>query len=293
MRRILSPFAGVRFRSDPVHCDVQRLVSFRTQCSERHARRHEPLADLGYRFHFVDMHRLGPRLDIQEVAHVDRQSRLQFLGVLFPQGIASAVAGRLKHVHGLSFPCMCLARLASFVEPADRQQPRRSAPGQLVKFKHLFLQAGHPDAGYAALHAGKVFGDHCPGQPERLEIQAASVGRDHGDAHLGHYFQQALINGVPVCRDGLLQCPAEQAGRNALGKRVLRQIRVHVGSPATDQNGKVMWIQALRGSDVQSRERPQALTGQPAVNGACRENHRHRNPIGVLPLVSQHKVRRS
>ena len=84
MRRIFSAFSGVRFRSDPVHGNVQGLVSFGTQCPERHARRHESFADLGYRFHFVDMHRLRSRFDVQKVAHMDRQSRLQFRGILFP-----------------------------------------------------------------------------------------------------------------------------------------------------------------------------------------------------------------
>ena len=49
-RFILSPFAGVRFSADAVHCNGDRFVRFFADGTERHCSRYKPLYNLLCRF---------------------------------------------------------------------------------------------------------------------------------------------------------------------------------------------------------------------------------------------------
>jgi hypothetical protein len=59
------------------------------------------------------------------------------------------------------------------------------------------------DAAELAGGAGEVLVDEVLGQADGLEDLGAGVGRDRGDAHLGHDLQHALGAGLDVVAVGL------------------------------------------------------------------------------------------
>ena len=226
VRRVLAPLARVRLRPDPVHRHVQRLVRLRAERPEAHPRRHEPLADRGDRLDLVDRHRPRLRLEVQEVAQVDRRPRLHRLRILLPDLERPAVAGRLQDVHRPRLPGVALARAPRLVEAADRQHRVAAAPAERMHPLDLPLHPGDADARDPAEHPGEILRHHRPAEPDRLEVQPAAIGGDHRDPHLRDDLQQPLVDRSAEPRHRLLERPLDQPPRDPVGDRILRQIGV-------------------------------------------------------------------
>ncbi len=85
--------------------------------------------------------------------------------------------------------------------------------------QHLARDAGEADAGDARLHAGEELRDQRARQPDRLEIVAAAIGGDHGDAHLGHDLQQPLVDRLLVALRSRPSASRRRTGRGGGGRR--------------------------------------------------------------------------
>ena len=198
VRRIFATFARVGLGPDAVHRNVQGLVCLGRQRAKGHARRHETLADRGDGFDLFDRHWGPQRLDVQQVAQMDRRIALHLGAILLPHLVGRFVAGHLQHVHRRCFPCVGLAGFARLVEAADGHDDAITLPTTVVDRFGLALDTGHTDPADTAGHAGEVFRAHRTAQPYGFEVQAATVGGHDADAHLRHDFQQALINRLAV-----------------------------------------------------------------------------------------------
>ena len=180
----------------------------------------EALADLGDGFHLVD----GDR----GLADDSKASRSRMamggrfsmrLGIALEGLVGFRGHGRLQHVDEAGLPGMGLAAAAEAVEAADGQRRVILAPGAPVQLQHPALDAHHADAGDARRHVGEIFRHHGAREAERLEEAAAAIAGDHGDAHLGHDLQQALVEGLAIALQAVLQACGSRTGRGDGGRR--------------------------------------------------------------------------
>ena len=188
---------------------------------------------------------------------------------------------------------MSLTRFARFVEATNGQHVPTATETQSVYLFGLVLKAAEADAGNPAEHAREVFRAHRTAKADRLKIQTATIRRNHRDAHLGHDLEQALIHRFAILRHRLGQRQIKQPATNTVCQRVFGQIRVYDGRTRTDQNGKIMWIDALRRPHVQRTKGTQALARQVTMHSAGGQDHRHRNLVVAAVLIRQNDVART
>jgi hypothetical protein len=232
---------------------------------------------------------LPSRLDVQQVAQMDRRVGLHRRGILLPQVIGRPVAGRLQHVHRLRFPGVLFARPPRLVEPADGQHVRAPQPALGVDLLQLLLNPVRPMPEMRLCMPGKYSAHHRTAQAHRLEVQPAAIGRDDRDPHLRHDLQKTRVDGIAIAPHRVGQLPSSSPAINPVGNGILRQIGVHRRRPA-DQHRKVMRIDAFRRPHVDRTERPQPLARQPAMHRAGGKDHRHRHPPLALMLIRQHQM---
>ena len=205
-------------------------MGFRPQRPQAHARCHEALADLGDALDLVGRDRRRTRHEVEEVADGDGRQLLHRLRIALEGLVGFRGHGRLQRVNEFRRPGVCLAGLAVLVESADRQGHHILVPGPLMELHHAVLDAGHADAGNAAGHGGEIFGDEGAREAERLEIGAAAIGGDDGDAHLRHDLQETLVDRIAEIVEALIEGEvAEQAAAAAILDRGLRHIGIDRG----------------------------------------------------------------
>ncbi len=222
---------------------------------------------------------------------MNRWARLHILGILLEQIKRATITRRLQQVHRLRFPCMGLASFAGLVEPADRQNVLSFQPARRVHLQSRTLNTRDPDAGNPAVHPGEELGNHGAGKPHSLEVQAAAIGRNHGNPHLRHDLQQALIDRLAVPHFGFVQRAIQQPAFNPVRQRVQRQIGVHSRCSGANQNGKIMRIDTFSGTHVQRSKRPKAFLHQTAMHRGRRQNHRNCHALCALMCIRQHNMR--
>jgi hypothetical protein len=186
-----------------------------------------------------------------------------------------------------------LALAPRLVEAADGEDALRPAPALGVDLLLLPLEADEADAGDARVHAREVFGDHGAAQAHGLEVEAAAVGGDHRDAHLGHDLEEPRVDGRAVAAHGVHERAVEKPALDAVADAVLREIGVHRGRAAGDQHREVVRVDAFRAAEVERGEGPQALAGEPAVHRRGGEDHGEGHPRSVLMLVGKDQVARA
>ena len=291
-RRVLAALAAVGPCADAVHGDAERLMRFRAQRAERDAWRHQALADFGDAFNLIDRYGDDPvRAEVQQVP--------QRYGLLPAHAFHVAAVGleavvghrRLQRVDQPAIERVHLALAAQLVHAAHRQRVALPIPSRLVQRQDLARNAGQADAADTGLHTGEELGHECPRQADRLEIVAAAVRADDGNAHLGHHLQQALVDRFLVALHGLLgREGGEQPAPVPVGDAFLRQIGVDRGGADANQHGEIMRVQALAAADVERRERAQRLTNEMRVHGGGGEDHGYGCPARVLGGVGQYDV---
>ena len=282
VRRVLAPLAGIALRADPVHRHVQRLVRLGAQRAQAHPRRHEPLADRGDALDLVERHRSRHRLEIEQIAQMDRRARLHRLGILLPDIVRPPVTGRLQDMHRPRLPGVTLARAPRLVEAADRQHRVAAAEPEVVHLLDVPLHAGDADAGDPRQHPREILRHHRPAEAHRLEVQAAAIAGDHRDPHLGDDLEQTLVDCRSIARHRVAQAALDQPAGDAVGDRILCEIGVHRRRARPDQHREIVRIDAFARPHVKRGEGPQALAGQPRMHRARGEDHRHRHPLGTL-----------
>ncbi len=160
--------------------------------------------------------------------------------------------------------------------------------------QHLLLDACQADAGNARGHAGEILGHQGAGQADGFEVRAAAIGADHGDAHLRHDLQQALVHRLGEALQAIVEREiAEQPAAMAVGDGRFRQIGIHRGGADADQHRGMMHIQAFAGAHIERGEGAQLLAQQMRMHRACREDHRYRGAGRAALLVGQDDMHRA
>ena len=77
-------------------------------------------------------------------------------------------------------------KAAGLVETADRQRDHVFVESAGVLLGNLLLHAAQANARDARRHAGEELVDQRAREADRLEVAAAAIRRQDGDAHLGH-----------------------------------------------------------------------------------------------------------
>ncbi len=275
-RGILAALAGIGFGADAVHGDRQGLMRFRAECAERDAGRHQTLPDFGDRFHVVDRHRCLARLEVEQIAQIDRRRGAHALAVFLVGTVGFGGHGLLQGVDQRAFEGMGFAAAAIAIKPAHRQGRYVLVPGLAMQLQHFLLDAGQADAGDARGHAGEIFRHQRAAQTQGLEVVAAAIGADHRNAHLGHDFQHALVERLLVVLDALLGRQfSKQPTCGAVQHRLFGQICVDRGGAGADQYRHVMHVEAFRAAHVERGEGAQRLAHQMRVDRARRQDHRN------------------
>ena len=271
-RRVLAAFAGIAARADAVHRDGQRLMRFGAQGAERNPGRDQTFADLGDALDFLDRDggtALVPK--IEQVAQGDR-GQLAHGFRIAPEGLVAVRLDRLlQHVDQAAIEGMRLARQATLVQATDRQRDRCLVPGALVQRQHAPRDAGQADAGDARLHAGEEFRNQRARQADRLEVHPPAIGADDRNADLRHRLQQALVDGLLVLGDAILERGvAKQPAPMPVRDAFLREVGVDRGRARAHQHGESVRIDAFRDADIETRKSTQGGAHQMRVHAAHR-----------------------
>ncbi len=125
-------------------------------------------------------------------------------------------------VLALAAPLVLAADLELAVRPlVGPVQVRQRVPGGDVVGDVVEV-----DAAGGAGQPGEVFVEHVLGNADGLEQLRAGVGRQRGDAHLGHHLQHALARRLDVVGLGLVTVEAvERAAIDHVLDRLERHVR--------------------------------------------------------------------
>ena len=94
--------------------------------------------------------------------------------------------------------------LTAYIEHALER--RGIGEGKAVPFHGLHCDLLEADALDLRVGSGKIFLHERRSEPNSVENLRAAIGLISRDAHLGHNFQNALINRLDVAGDGFLKC---------------------------------------------------------------------------------------
>ena len=205
------------------------------------------------------------------------------------------------------------------LEPEDRlgvEQVRLAVAAPLVLAAHGQLAVGRADAtpgvrrGVALgdllgdgveLHAaelgrrtGEVAVDHGLREADGLEGLGAGVGRDRGDAHLGHHLEHALAEALDQVADGDLGLDLHvEAVAGEVLDRLHGEVGVDRGRAVPDQERDVVHLAHVAGLEDQTDLGPGLLAHQVVVDGAGEQQRRDRRQLGGAVAVREHDHARS
>ena len=284
---VLSALARVRLAAEPVHAGGERLVRLRRQRTERHAARLEAPDDLRGGLDLVQRDALArsrkrssPRSDgprHRDLVHVGREALVGVGAALVPRGL-------LERRDRLRVPAVELAVAAPGVDAARRQQRgargRVGAPMAVEALPGEHVQAHAADA---RRRPREVLVDDLPLEPDRLEDLRARVGADRRDPHLREDLEQALADRLDRPLHRLLGVHALRQAALAVERveRLEHQVRVDRRGAVADQAGHVMDLLGLARLHHQADLEPRALANEVVMDGADRQQRRHRRAVGA------------
>ena len=109
----------------------------------------------------------------------------------------------LHGMDNLAIKGMTLARFAETEEAANRQIAQALAIGLAMQIHQPGLDTVQADAGNARGHGREKFCHQRARQTKGFKIIAAPIGSDNRNAHLGHNFQQAILDSLAIIGDRL------------------------------------------------------------------------------------------
>ncbi len=161
--------------------------------------------------------------------------------------------------------------------------------GDALAHGHLGGDDVEVDAAELARRAGEVLGDEVLGQADRLEDLGTGVGRDGGDAHLGHHLQDALAQRLDVVAGSLLGLQGAQ--RTVAGEvldRLHREVGVDGRRAVPDQQRRVVDLAGVAGLDDEPDVGAGLLPYEMVVHGAGQQQRRDRRKLGGGLAVGEH-----
>ncbi len=180
-------------------------MCFRRQGTQRHARRDEAFADFGDRFDFIDLDRLMTRIEIKQITQIEWRTPVHTFGIALVHLVAVGRDGSLQSVDQASLESVGFTAIAIAIDAADGERHNLILIGFAVEFQRTALNAREPDARDTRWHTGEKFGDQRAGKPDGLEVVAAAIGREDGDAHLGHDLEKTIVDRLLVAGNAVLE----------------------------------------------------------------------------------------
>ena len=136
--------------------------------------------------------------------------------------------------------------------------------------------------------SGEVTVDEFLGEADGFEDLRPAVGRDRGDAHLGHHLQQALAHGLDVVADRLLHANAvEHVPVDEVFDGLQSQIRVNRRRAITYEKCHMVDFAHVTRLDQQADLAARLGSHQVMVDGGAQQQRRNRCLLGVAFPVGQ------
>jgi len=133
----------------------------------------------------------------------------------------------------------------------------------------------------------EIFSDEIAAQPHSIEDLRAAIRLVGGDAHLGHHLEDALVGGLDVALDRLLDRHLFiELGHHRLDG-LKGEIRVDCFGAITCERAELMHLVRLSGLDHETDRGPEPTADQMMMYGRCREQRRNRDAVGSGRPVRQ------
>ncbi len=295
-RRILAALAGVRFAAQAVHGDGQRLVRLLADGAERHRPGAKTLHDFGSGFDFLERDRRASGPEFQQAA---QRVKLAVLAIYELRKFLESLELRLTHsvlklADGLRVQEVPLAAQAELVVPADLELGVRFR-GRLHRecmFDHSFASQ------YIQTHALDARGrareiplHHRAVQPDHFEDLRAEIALQGRDPHLGEDLKQALVHGLPVVLEHLVE--AVVGGEISAGVEIFQrfdgQIGIDGAGAVADEQPEVHDLARLAGFRDQRHLIARLLPNQVMVHGGERQQARDRRVVLVHAAIGKNQ----
>ncbi len=243
----------------------------------------EAFDDGGPRFDFAERNRLAVFLELKETAQGVCGTVVvvhQIGKFLEPFGIVGA-DGFLQLGDGQRVQQMIFAVAPPLVGAADIQ--RQGFVGDAFRESRLMARAdfaGDPvevNSADPRGGAGEIGIDHAAVQSDGFKNLCAAIAVQGGDTHLGHDFEQSLVDGFDKILGGIFPF---NAGEQFLFDHVVQDLADHVridrSGTVADQQGEMMYFARLAAFDNQSATCALKFADQVVVNGCGRQQRRDR-----------------
>src|SRR4030095_12725802 len=188
----------IRPATQPVHRDGKGFVRLQADRAVRHRTRRKPLDDLLDRFDFLDPHGGTSGLEPEETAQ--RRPTLVLVvhraRVFLEDAVLTAARRMLQLEHRLRVEQVVLAVTTPLVLAAGAEvghASRSAAVRTLVALPDFFGDDVDADATDTGGRVREVLVDVLLIQADGLEDLGAAITGQRRDAHLGHHFEDALV----------------------------------------------------------------------------------------------------
>ena len=287
--RVFPAFAGVRAPAEPIHRHRDVLVRLRAERAERHRAGAEAVGDRIVGFDPLKLNGRAVGAEVEQVAQrgraaiVDHRRELRIrlaVLVLLHRVVQRAPDRRLVGV---------VIAVAPIAVPTARVEPvhRVGVQVPLQRVGRNFAVADPADPRGRAVERA---GDDLLVDPQRLVNLPAEIGRDGGDAHLGHDLEHPGVKRREVVVDHLVQRHLIELALGVQpGQAAERQPGMHGVRAEANQAGDLMHIARVAAAGDDARVEPPAVLDQVVVNSGDREQHRDRRALRTDRFVGQNQ----
>ena len=145
------------------------------------------------------------------------------------------------------------------------------------------------DAAEAADGAGEVLVDQLLAEADGLEDLGAGVGRDRGDAHLGHHLEDALAGRLDVVLDRLAGSLTPSMRPSAIRSSMVSKARygLMARGAVAEQQAHVVHLAGLAGLDHEADPGAGLLADEVVVHGRGEQQRRDRRQLVGGAAVGQ------
>ena len=271
---ILAALAGVAARPDAVHGNGHGFVGFLADGAERGGPGGKAPDNIFSRLHFRQRNRRPVILELQQAAQGRQLAALVVdpLAELLIRLPAVGPGGVLELGDSVGIPLVDFAVPPPLVHPARFQiqlagqglrRKGKAMPLQLIRRHGVQSNAGHPGG-----RPGKVLVNQILIQTDGLKNLRPPVALHRGNAHLGHYLEQALFVGLEIVFHGIIGIrPVQLAAFRQILHRVQSQIGIDRPGPIAQEQAEVMHFPGFSGLYHQADFGALALPDEVMVDG--------------------------
>ena len=286
---ILSALAAVAHRAEAVHRNCDRLMRLRTERTERHRAGDEVVNDRFDAFDLLERHRLGGGEFKQSPQCAEPGGLLvDEIGVDFELFPVSGLDRLPESGERFRSPEVIFAVATEAVLSAIRQQSGTASVGGSERLRAPPVRLGRDllqsDAADPAGGAGEIAIDQVAVEADRFEHLTGTVAAQCGNAHLGHHFEQPLVNRVDVIPRRSHRVGSNRSGTGELSDRLQCEIGIDRRRTEAEQQREMHDLAHLARLDDDARLRTESGRHQRAVDRRSRQKRRNRR--GILRWIA-------